>query len=201
MKKNAPIVLCGFMGCGKTTVGKIIAKKTTLDFVDMDRYIEEKEGCTVKEIFAQHGEDYFRDLEHKACVELAKREHCVISSGGGSMIYERNVQALENDAIIVFLSVPLEDIKYRLRNDTKRPLLQRPDKDEAMAELYNKRLPYYSAAARFVIRPGRNPAATAEKIIEILKLPRQKRTQADKSKHNEQLKQVREKQTATAPSI
>lgn len=172
MKDNAPIVLCGFMGCGKTTVGKIIAKKTTLDFIDMDNYIEEKEGCTVKEIFAEHGEDYFRELEHQACIELAKRENCVISSGGGSVTFERNVNALKDNTKIIFLSVPLEDIKFRLRNDTKRPLLQREDKDEAMAELYYKRLPLYSAAARFVIRPGRSPAATAEKIIDILKLPR-----------------------------
>lgn len=172
MNETKPIVLCGFMGCGKTTVGKIIAKKTVLDFVDMDRYIENKEGCTVKEIFDRYGEGYFRDLEHKACIELADRKNCVISSGGGSMIYERNVKALEKNALIVYLQVPLEDIKYRLRNDKKRPLLQRPDKDEAMAELYHKREPLYSAAARFVIRPGRTPGATAEKIIEILKLPR-----------------------------
>lgn len=175
MRENAPIVLCGFMGCGKTTVGKIIAKKTTLDFIDMDSYIEEKEGCTVKEIFAEHGEDYFRDLEHTACIELAERSNCVISSGGGSLIYERNVKALEDNSIIIFLSVSLEDIKHRLRNDTKRPLLQRPDKDEAMAELYNKRLPLYNAAARFVIRPGKTPAATADKIIEILNLPKRKK--------------------------
>ncbi len=172
MNDIPPIVLCGFMGCGKTTVGKIIAKRTTLDFIDMDSYIEQKEGCTVKEIFDRHGESYFRDLEHLACIELAEKKNCVISSGGGSVIYERNVRALEKSAKIIFLSVPLEDIKYRLRNDTKRPLLQRPDKDEAMAELYHKRLPFYYAAARFVIRPGKTPAATAEKIIEILKLPR-----------------------------
>nr|WP_305119664.1 MULTISPECIES: shikimate kinase [unclassified Ruminococcus] len=167
--------MCGFMGCGKTTVGKIIAKKTYLDFIDMDRYIEEKEGCTVKEIFDRHGEDYFRDLEHQACIELANRENCIISSGGGSLIYERNVKALEKNALIVYLSVPLEDIKYRLRNDKIRPLLQRPDKDEAMAELYNKREPLYMNAARFVIRPGKGPGATADKIIEILKLPKKHR--------------------------
>lgn len=119
MNETKPIVLCGFMGCGKTTVGKIIAKRTVLDFVDMDSYIEEKEGCTVREIFDKHGESYFRDLEHQACIELADRKNCIISSGGGSMIYERNVKALEKNAVIVYLSVPLEDIKYRLRNDKK----------------------------------------------------------------------------------
>ena len=91
------------------------------------------------------------------------------------MIYERNVKALEKNAVIVYLSVPLEDIKYRLRNDKKRPLLRRPDKDEAMAQLYYKREPLYHAAARFVINPGISPTATAEKIIEILKLPRKPR--------------------------
>ncbi len=172
MKEGAPIVLCGFMGCGKTTVGKIISKRTNLEFIDMDIYIEQKEGMKIKDIFARRGEGYFRDLEHKACKELAARKNCVISSGGGAMTFERNVKAMENDAIIVLLSVPLDEIRYRLRNDTKRPLLQRPDKDEAMKELYEKRLPYYHAAARFVIHPGKTPAATAEKIIEILKLPK-----------------------------
>lgn len=172
MKEGAPIVLCGFMGCGKTTVGKIIAKRTTLEFIDMDNYIEQKEGMKIKDIFARHGEHYFRELEHKACHELAARTNCVISSGGGAMTFERNVRAMEKEAIIVLLSVPLEEIRRRLRNDTKRPLLQRPDKDEAMKELYEKRLPYYHAAARFVIHPGKTPAATAEKIIEILKLPK-----------------------------
>lgn len=175
MNNTKPIVLCGFMGCGKTTVGKIISKRTNLDFIDMDSYIEEKEGCTVKEIFDRHGEDYFRDIEHQSCIELAERKNCIISSGGGSMIFERNVRALEKKALIVYLSVPLDDIKYRLRNDKKRPLLQRPDKDEAMAKLYYAREPLYMAAARFVIRPGRNPGATAEKIIDILKLPKKRR--------------------------
>ncbi len=172
MNDISPIVLCGFMGCGKTTIGRIMAKKTGLDFIDMDSYIEQKEGCTVKEIFDRHGEGYFRDLEYSACVELAEKKNCVISSGGGSVIYERNVRALEKNTKIVFLSVPLDDIKERLKNDKKRPLLQRPDKDEAMAELYHKRLPFYYAAARFVIRPDKTPASTAEKIIDILKLPR-----------------------------
>ncbi len=181
MSDTSPIVLCGFMGCGKTTVGKIISKRTELEFIDMDSYIEKKEGCSVKEIFEKHGEEYFRELEHRACVELSNKKNCVISSGGGAMTYERNIRALEEKTRIIFLSVPLEDIKFRLRNDTKRPLLQRPDRDKAMAELYNKRLPYYNAAARYVIRPGNGPAATAEKIIEILKLPK-RAGQRNKSK-------------------
>lgn len=172
MKQNTPIVLCGFMGSGKTTVGKIIAKKTGREFIDMDSYIEKKENLTIKEIFAQRGENYFRDLEHQACVELSKKKNCVISLGGGTLTYERNVKVIEKSAVVVFLSVSLEEIKYRLRNDKKRPLLQRPDKDVEIARLYNMRQPLYSAVARFVIGPGMNPMATANKIIEILRLKR-----------------------------
>ncbi|MGN1111911.1 MAG: shikimate kinase, partial [Acutalibacteraceae bacterium] len=113
--------------------------------------------------------------DENVITDILPRKNCIISSGGGSMIFERNVKALEKKAQIVYLSVPLDDIKYRLRNDKKRPLLQRPDKDEAMARLYYAREPLYMAAARFVIRPGRNPSATAEKIIDILKLPRKRR--------------------------
>ena len=76
------IVLCGFMGCGKSTVGKNIARKSGRKFLDMDSYIEEKAGMTVSEIFEKYGEEKFRDMEHDACVELAGLEGLVIASGG-----------------------------------------------------------------------------------------------------------------------
>ena len=78
------IVLCGFMGCGKTTVGRNLARKSGRKFVDMDSYIEEKAGMKVSEIFEKYGENRFRDMEHEACLELADTKGLVIASGGGA---------------------------------------------------------------------------------------------------------------------
>ena len=149
------IVLCGFMGRGKSTVGKNIARKSGRKFLDMDSYIEQKAGMTVSEIFEKFGEEKFRDMEHDACVELAELEGLVIASGGGAFTFKRNVEAFKGKDKIVFLDVPLGIIKNRLKNDTTRPLLQRPDRDRVMKDLYNNRYPIYHAAADIVIK-GRN---------------------------------------------
>lgn len=165
-KKN--IVLCGFMGSGKTTVGRQLARITNMKYIDIDHYIEQKENKTIKDIFAEFGEDYFRDLEHKASVELAEKENCIIASGGGTLLFDRNVEALKKNGTVVLLNVPLNSIKYRLRNDKKRPLLQRPDKDKVMEELYNKRLPIYTKVADYVVNANKPPLATAENIKKLL---------------------------------
>ncbi len=165
-KKN--IVLCGFMGSGKTTVGRLLGKISGMHYVDLDRYIENKYHTTIKDIFAEHGEDYFRDLEHEATRELAKKQHHIIASGGGTLLFERNVQVLKETCTIVLLSVPLSTIKHRLRNDKKRPLLQRPDKDKVMEDLYNARLPLYQKVADYTVNANKSPYAIAHDISELL---------------------------------
>lgn len=164
------IILCGFMGCGKSTVGKNLARKTGRKFVDMDRYIENKAQKTVSEIFAERGEGGFRDLEHEVCKELANQNNLIIAAGGGALTFERNVDAFRGKDTIVLLDVPLGTIKYRLRNDKKRPLLQRPDKDAVMTELYNNRYPKYCAAANIVVKGENTPLKTAFSIIDQLKI-------------------------------
>ncbi len=164
------VILCGFMGCGKSTVGCNIARKTGRRFIDMDRYIEQKAGMRVSEIFTAQGEDGFRELEHEACRELADMRGVIIASGGGALTFERNVAVFRGKDKIVLLDVPLRVIKNRLRNDTKRPLLQRPDKDEAMARLYKARLPQYRAAADVTIKGESTPLKTAYAVIHTLGL-------------------------------
>lgn len=164
------IILCGFMGCGKSTVGKNLARKTGRRFVDMDRYIEEKAQMTVAEIFAAKGEDGFRDLEHEACLELAQMHNLIVAAGGGALTFERNAEAFRGKDKIVLLDVPLEIIKLRLSHDTRRPLLQRPDKDAVMEELYNKRMPKYLDAADVVVKGESTPLKTAFSVINTLKL-------------------------------
>ena len=162
------IVLCGFMGCGKSTVGKNIARKTGKKFLDMDTYIEKKAGMTVSEIFDKYGESGFRDMEHEACKELSDMKDLVIASGGGAFTFERNVEVFRGKDRIVLLDVPIGVIKYRLRNDRTRPLLQRPDKDKAMQELYDKRLPMYKKSADVIVSGKNTPVKTAFAVIDAL---------------------------------
>ena len=91
-RKN--IILCGFMGCGKSTVGALLAKKTGMSFIDMDSYIEKKEQKTISSIFEEHGEEYFRALEREAAKELAEKNGLVIAAGGGTLVYQANVDTL-----------------------------------------------------------------------------------------------------------
>ena len=157
------------MGSGKTAVGKQLSRLTSLNYVDIDNYIERKTGKTISEIFAESGEQYFRDLEYEAAKELSLKKGYVISAGGGTLLYERNVQVLKESCTVIFLDVPLSAIKYRLRNDTKRPLLQRPDKDRLMEELYNQRLPLYKEAADYRVDGTKSPIGVAKDICKIIR--------------------------------
>ncbi len=158
------------MGCGKSTVGKNIARKTGKKFLDMDSYIEKKAGMRISEIFEKYGEDKFRDMEHEACIELSQTSGLIIASGGGAFTFQRNVDVFKGKDTIVFLDVDLEVIKYRLRNDKTRPLLQKPDKDKVMKELYEKRYPIYQSAADVVVSGKSTPLGTAFAVIDAVKL-------------------------------
>ena len=120
MEKN--IVFIGLTGCGKSTIGKILAKDLGKRFIDMDLYIEEKEGKTVSEIFAQHGEAYFRQAETLAAQQLSQTGGTVIATGGGIILNPENIAYLKQNGIILFLDRSPEAIlkKIDLRN---RPML------------------------------------------------------------------------------
>ena len=167
-KRMNNIVLCGFMGCGKSTVGKIIARKTGRRFVDMDAEIEKKTGRKIAEIFAEQGEEGFRVMEHAVCADLAGRSNLVIAAGGGALTFRRNVTLFKGKDTIVLLDVPLERIRHRLRNDRVRPLLQRPDKEAVMVALYKKRRPLYRAAADVTIKGKNTPLKTAYAVMEAV---------------------------------
>ena len=117
------IILCGFMGSGKTVVGTELAKITGRKFVDTDEMVEKKQGVAIKAIFATRGEEYFRDLEWEVCKEVAQMKDAVISTGGGAMTFQRNVDAVKNSGKIVFLdadfdvpTVPFSKIKKKQRH-------------------------------------------------------------------------------------
>ncbi|MCI8497557.1 MAG: shikimate kinase [Clostridiales bacterium] len=159
------LVLCGFMGCGKTTVGKALAAKWRVPFVDMDDYIEAQAGMKVSEIFERFGEEHFRALERDACKTLAAGKPCVVAAGGGALTFPENVRALrEKGCRILMLCVRPETVLRRLEGDTTRPLLNRPDKEEAVRELLARRLPLYEAAAHFTVDANGEAPETIQKI-------------------------------------
>ena len=165
-RKN--IVLCGFMGCGKSTIGSLLAKKTGCAFIDLDRYIEKQENRSVSQIFEENGEPYFRERERHAAQTLAAKSGLVIATGGGTLTFQENVDVLKRSGRIVLLDVPVEVVAKRLQNDTTRPLLNRPDKEAAMRELYDRRLPLYRAAADIVVDASQSPMQVCLNIMASL---------------------------------
>lgn len=144
MSKSLQIVfLTGFMGSGKTTVGKKLAHKLGWRFVDSDQLIESRTKMSVAEIFQKHGEIYFRELEHKTLREFRNERRCVVSLGGGIVENPHNRKILEK-GFWIFLHVPFAVLARRLANNTTRPLAQ--DGLATPEELYRKRLPFYRLA-------------------------------------------------------
>lgn len=160
------IVLCGFMGSGKTVVGNELSKIMGRKFVDTDELIEQEQGVAIKAIFATHGEDYFRDLEFECCKKVSELKNCVVSTGGGALTFERNVEALKNNGKIVFLDASFDVICDRIGNSNNRPLFQ--DREKARA-LYDERKSKYLHAADFVVNGDMSARKTAMEIAEMFR--------------------------------
>ena len=168
MGDNKSVVLCGFMGCGKSTVGKRLATVTGREFVDMDTYIEQTAGICVSEIFARHGEAYFRALETQACKELALRDGLVIAAGGGALISPENARILRARCTVVYLDVTPETVLSRLEGDTMRPLLQGEGKEARVRELMSVRRPLYEAAAHVAVAADGDFETVAARVATLL---------------------------------
>jgi shikimate kinase len=162
------IILCGFMGCGKSTIGRKIANKTEKEFVDMDRYIEKKAGMTVSEIFEKYGEEKFRELETEACKELSEKSGLIIASGGGTLTYQRNIDILKKSGRIVYIDVKYEMLCKRLKRDTRRPLLQVENRNAVIKELLEKRRPIYEKAASIYVDGNFTSGRVADIVIGII---------------------------------
>lgn len=160
------IILCGFMGSGKTVVGKELAKIMGCKFVDTDELIEKEQGVAIKAIFATHGEDYFRDLEHEMCKKVATMKNCVVSTGGGALTFERNVEAIKKGGCVVFLDASFPVICERIGDNSTRPLFQ--DKEKAK-KLYDERKDKYLAASDHIIDGDMSARKTALEIAAIFK--------------------------------
>ena len=163
------IVLCGFMGCGKTTVGRMAARRLGIEFVDMDVYIEQQAGMTVSEIFAAYGEPAFRRMETETARQLSGRNNLMIATGGGTVLNPENVALLKQNGVLVLLQVSPETVLWRLRNNSTRPLLQRPDKDAAVRSLMAERMPVYKNAAGIILNANLPSGQTATQLSHLAK--------------------------------
>ena len=167
MKNN--VILCGFMGCGKSTIGTLLAEKLNFSFVDSDKVIEQRENMSVSEIFATHGEEYFRAVETAVINDLCKQNSQIIATGGGAVLNPSNANTLRNNGTVFFFDVTPETVLERLKDDTSRPLLQKENKETAVRELMDTRRPIYIKHSHHTINANRTPKAVSEEIIQILK--------------------------------
>jgi len=146
MKSN--LVLTGFMGTGKTSIGKLLAEKLGRCFVDLDQKIEQDTGMTVPQIFEKYGEKYFRELEKNAVKEVAARKNLVIATGGGTVKDEENIRLLKNSGVMVCLTTEPEEIFRRTERRGERPVLDAGDEDRlnTIKKLLAERQKFYAQA-------------------------------------------------------
>lgn len=167
MSASPNIVLVGFMGTGKSSAGKLVAKKLNREFVDADHEIEKRENCDIPTIFAEAGEAEFRQIETEVIRELAGRENLVIAPGGGAITVAENMENLARNGVVICLTAKPESILQRVGHDKNRPLLRGPDRLERIRELLAARAKFYDAIPLRVSTDGRNTRQVANEIIRV----------------------------------
>ena len=156
------IVLIGMPASGKTTISELLAEKLDMIRYDADVYLEEKEGRLIKEIFSEYGEEHFRDLEEKYTKELSDKENIIISTGGGVIKREKNIENLKRNGIIFFIDREISEIFKE--DHTDRPLLQDIKNIE---KLYNERFHLYNKYADYVIKNNDSLEIAVKTIIDL----------------------------------
>jgi shikimate kinase len=145
-----PIFLVGYMGCGKSTLGRAVSRASGIRFIDLDNYIEGRYHRTIKEIFAERGEDGFRDVERRMLHEVADFEDVIVACGGGTPCFFDNMEYMNEHGTSVFLDTPTEKLHSRLMlGRHKRPLIADKNAEELrqfIIEALSKRMEYYSKA-------------------------------------------------------
>lgn len=162
------LFLCGFMGCGKTALGRVLAEQLQMPLMDMDAEIVRQTGMTIPEIFEQNGEEAFRRLESNMIRTLSQRTG-IVSCGGGAMVNPVNAVIVQQyKGIIIYLQQSFEVCYERIRNDKNRPLVQRHTKEE-LQQLFEERERWYQVNATYSVLAGNTPEESAERVIKILK--------------------------------
>ncbi|MGN0428073.1 MAG: shikimate kinase [Agathobacter sp.] len=167
MREN--IFLIGFMGAGKSTIAKALCKELQMQLVEMDARIVEEQGMSINDIFAQYGEDHFRDIESQLILTLGEEGNTIVSCGGGVVVRPQNIEFMKKSGKVVFLSATPETIYERVKNSTDRPILNGHMNVEYIAELMEKRRALYEAAADIKIETdGKNRSVICKEIMERL---------------------------------
>jgi shikimate kinase len=162
------IVLIGFMGAGKTQVAKCLAKKLRRKWVSTDAIIVQQEGKPITDIFAEHGEPYFRRLEHQVVAQTAKQSDIIIDCGGGVPVNPQNMSLLKENGIVFYLATSPEVVYQRIRKQTHRPLLATDDPLAKIRTLLIERQPFYAVADYVVDTDGKTVKDTCEDVGALL---------------------------------
>ncbi|GAB4483283.1 MAG: shikimate kinase [Thermodesulfovibrionales bacterium] len=165
----ANIVLTGFMGTGKTSVSRELARMLGMKLIDADEEIERTQKTAISEIFRLFGEQRFREIETETLRTLAKEDKTIISTGGGAVLREENMKALRENGMIFCLSASPETIYERTRHTTDRPLLNVDDPLARIRELLNSRMPYYEKAGTMIDTENKTPHQVAEEIARLFR--------------------------------
>jgi shikimate kinase len=163
---GANIFLVGLMGAGKTSVGKLLARRLGKTFCDCDQEIERATGVRIPLIFEIEGEAGFRARECRMLAELVQRQDIVLATGGGAVLSEQNRSALAHHGTVVYLRASAHDLWQRTRHDRMRPLLQTPNPLAKLTELFNERDPLYRQIADLIIDTGNQSVSTLAHRLE-----------------------------------
>ena len=162
---NKSLVLTGMMGVGKSTIGRLLAKRLKIKFVDVDRIIERNERKTIKQIFEENGEKYFRKLEKKITLKLLKNKKVVVALGGGAFINDEIRNKVLKTSVSIWLKVSLDKLHKRYRRNDKRPLLNKKKLDKEVRNIYLSRKKIYSLADFKINCDNIDKAKIVEKIL------------------------------------
>ena len=147
------IILIGFMGCGKSSIGRFMSEKYQYTLIDTDSYIEEQQKCTISEIFETKGEEYFRQLETQCLKELidSSTDKMIIAVGGGLPMRKENRELLHELGKVVYLRAEIDTLEKRLKGDTTRPLIQGGELRTKIENLFNLRQDTYEELADLIV--------------------------------------------------
>ncbi|WP_301102061.1 shikimate kinase [Propionivibrio sp.] len=159
------VYLVGLMGAGKTTIGRALAKRLNLDFVDSDHEIEVRTGVSIPTVFEIEGEEGFRRREAQVIADLSRLSGQVVATGGGVILRQENRINLRASGFVVYLNVPPHTLWERTRNDRNRPLLQIADPLLKLKELFSQRDPFYREVADLVVDASRS---NAQAVLQLL---------------------------------
>ena len=155
-------------GCGKSTIGRQLARLRQLSFLDADHEIESVLGCSIRDFFAREGEPAFRDIEERVIADLLDtKAGCVIATGGGAVLREATRKALHAKATVVYLRASPDDLARRLSRDTQRPLLQVADPRQRLRELFAQRDPFYRETAHLTVDTGHKSAILLVNLLSM----------------------------------